>query len=156
MPDYSLDQFVAQAVEPMPPPPDIAEGVELDYLINSSMRMWFWEQDDAGKWEWNAESIQQSIEESMRAYILFWERTGWRLIRLKHGGQEQWDATLYSPERAEPQKTMNHCMLTGQGTTAAIAICEAIKAASLADESLKGDSLQGDGKDARSSAAENE
>jgi hypothetical protein len=128
MPDYSLDKAVAQAVEPMPPPPDLPEGVEVDYVINSSMRMWFWEQDDAGKWEWNAESIQQSIEESMRAYVLFWERTGWRLIQLKHTGQENWQANLFSRNEERIWRTV-----TGQGTTAAIAICEAIKAASLAD-----------------------
>jgi hypothetical protein len=111
------------------------------------MQMWFYDDEQNG---WYAGTVQDSMDRSMRAYILFWERTGWKLA-MEHILPEQWRATLY--RSTEPNNIQYR---RGEGTTAAIAICEAIKAASQADESLKGDSLQGDGKDARSSAAENE
>jgi hypothetical protein len=127
VPDISLDQFVAQAVEPMPllPPFDAATDAKLDYVPESPLRMWFY---DAG---WYAGTVQESMDRSMRAYELFWERTGWRLIQLKHVGQETWTANILNQREDKAWKTV-----TGHGSTAAIAICEAIKAASLADAEL--------------------
>lgn len=73
---------------------------------------------------------QDSIEQAMRAYILFWEKTGWRLVQLRHRKAEQWEAFLLSTDGVNSNAGRT---LVGNGTTAAIAICEAIKAASLAD-----------------------
>jgi hypothetical protein len=133
MPDDSLDTFVAQAVEPIKDFESLGSSV---YTVHGSqcagiavrtspMQMWFWD-DDTG---WYAGTLQDSMDRTMRAYVLFWERTGWRLIQLKHGGQENWQANLFSGSNLTAWRTV-----TGQGTTAAIAICEAIKAASLADQ----------------------
>jgi hypothetical protein len=158
MPDYSLDIAVAQAVEPMPSDQVLAASVcpsqssqcAADALRwrgtvrVSPMQMWFYDDEQAG---WYAGTVQESMDRSMRAYVLFWERTGWKLSRLEHVGQEHWQATMFVTR--ETLLTVHQ-----KGTTAAIAICEAIKAASLADESLKGDSLQGDGKEVRSSETE--
>lgn len=114
----------------MPSPPNIPTGVHappLDYVIYSPLMMWLWNQY-ANKWE--ADSIQKTIEDSMRAYILFWEKTGWRLIELKHVASEDWLAIL---KRSMGTGLLSNVMCSGKGSTAAIAICEAIKAASLAD-----------------------
>ncbi len=152
--DYSLDIAVATAVEPKPllPPFDAATAAKLDYVPESPLHMWFY--DDIEKDGWYAGTVQDSMDRSMRAYILFWERTAWKLVRLEHLWQERWQAILY--KKNEDMERIRPVHYSGVGATAAIAICEAIKAASLADESLKGDSLQGDGKDVRSSAAESE
>jgi hypothetical protein len=138
MPDYSLDIAVATAVEPMPPPID----ADVEYVATSPMQMWIWESTRA---EWYAGTVQDSIQAAMRAYELFFNRTGWRLIQLRHSRLEEWSALLFMEERP---------LIAGEGTTAAIAICEAIKAASLADQNSKGDSLQGEGSKVRSSESE--
>ena len=87
----------------------------------SPMQMWIWDDE---KDSWYPVDVSDSIEKSMRAYELFFNRTGWRLIQLRHSRLEEWSALLFMEERP---------LIAGEGSTAAIAICEAIKAASLAD-----------------------
>jgi hypothetical protein len=127
MPDYSLDISVAQAVEPMPPPPSIPKGEEATYVIWSPMKMWIW-----NVFAWQAGTFQDSIAEAMRAYELYFLRTGWTMNRLEHFGVPEditWQAVLYKRGEGDTLTAIRR----GYGSTAAIAICEAIKASSLAD-----------------------
>jgi hypothetical protein len=132
MPDYSLDQAVAQAVEPIQDVESLAASdcpvqasqCAATVVRQSPMQMWYWDVENK---RWYAGIVQDSIAASMRAYELFFNRTGWRLVELKHVGQEDWEALLYKNQE-------NRWLHKGEGSTAAIAICEAIKSASLADQ----------------------
>jgi len=118
MSDYSLDIAVAQAVEPMPPPP---VNINPDYVIWSPMLMWVWRGEASA---WAAGTFQDSIGQAMRAYELYFRKTGWRMVELRHRGGESWAAYLY-----KSSFTSDPILKTGEGSTAAIAICEAIRAA---------------------------
>jgi hypothetical protein len=126
--DISLDHFVAQAVEPIKALSRwlhvcTIHGSQCAGIAVRTSPLQMWLQNEDGSWY--AGTVQDSMDRSMRAYVLFWQRTGWRLIQLKHLAPENWTANLLNQDAWQA--------VTGAGATPAIAICEAIKAASQAD-----------------------